>query len=136
MAYLEWNDRLSVKVAEFDKHHQKLIDLINKLHDAMTDGLAKDVIGRTLLELADYTKYHFAAEEVRMKACGYQGLSDHKAEHDGFVASLVDFKAKFDAGNASSTSIKVLNFLRDWLVKHIQGTDKLYSEFFNARNVA
>lgn len=136
MAYLEWNDRLSVKVDEFDKHHKKLVDLINKLYDAMTGGQAREIISRILLELVDYTKYHFVAEEARMKANGYQGLPGHKAEHDGFVSSVVEFKTKFDGGNVSSTSIKVLNFLRDWLIKHIQGTDKLYSEFFNTRDVA
>jgi hemerythrin len=31
--------------------------------------------------------------------------------------------------------MEVLNFLKGWLVKHIQGTDKKYGPFLNAKGV-
>jgi len=38
MALFDWNDQLSVGVAEIDKQHQELVKLINDLHEAMREG--------------------------------------------------------------------------------------------------
>jgi hemerythrin len=35
----------------------------------------------------------------------------------------------------AANSIQVLNLLRDWLVNHIQKTDKQYSECLNAAGI-
>jgi hemerythrin len=43
---------------------------------------------------------------------------------------VAEFKAKFEAGQ-TALSIEVLNFLKDWVGNHIQGTDKKYGPFFN-----
>ena len=45
MALIQWNDSLKVGVAEIDKQHQKLVDMINDLHDAMRQGQGNAVPG-------------------------------------------------------------------------------------------
>ena len=35
MPIMKWSEELSVEVNEIDLQHQRLIDLINNLHDAM-----------------------------------------------------------------------------------------------------
>ena len=42
------------------------------------------------------------------------------------------FKEGLEKGKMSLT-IEVINFLSDWLKKHIMGTDKKYSQFFNEK---
>ena len=44
-------------------------------------------------------------------------------------------QAKYKAGATSTLSLQVMNFLKDWLLKHIQGSDKKYAPFLNAKGV-
>lgn len=57
--------------------------------------------------------------------CGYAGLNEHKQIHQKLVRKITDFQKQFEEGNATVT-IDLMNFLRDWLIDHIKGTDRLY----------
>ena len=81
MAIIKWEQNLSVGVDKFDTHHKKLVDLINKLHDAMSTGKGAETIGSVLDDLIKYTQYHFAEEEKLMTLHKYPDLEKHKAEH-------------------------------------------------------
>jgi hypothetical protein len=50
---ISWGQSLSVGVSQFDDQHKKLIDLINRLHEAMKTGNSKDALGDFLQSLAD-----------------------------------------------------------------------------------
>jgi len=130
MALIEWSDQLSVNVAEIDGQHKKLVDMINRLHEAMRTGQGRAVIKDILTGLADYVVLHFTAEEKYMAKFGYADLTVHKAEHTRFVDTISKFHGDFEGGKVSLT-IEVMNFLRDWLTKHIQGTDRKYTECFH-----
>ncbi|MDT3700179.1 MAG: bacteriohemerythrin [Thermincola sp.] len=130
MAYITLDEKYSVGVKEIDLQHQKLVELINSLHDAMKEGKGKDVLARVIQELVKYAASHFATEEKYMTKFNYPGYSAHKAEHEKFVKQVVDFQKDFDSGKAVMT-LEVMSFLKDWLVKHILGTDKKYTSFFN-----
>lgn len=131
---LQWSEELSVNVKKFDNHHKKLIDLINELHDAMLTGKTQNVLGMTLKVLKDYTKYHFGEEEKLMKVNSYKDYVLHKSEHDNFGIKVSECIEKYEAGRMT-VSIELMNFLRDWFVGHIMGTDKKYSQFFNAKGI-
>ena len=130
MALIKWDDSFSVKVAEIDKQHQKLIDMINELNDAMKQGKGKDILGKIIKGLVQYTATHFKTEEDYFKQFNYPHADTHKKEHDAFVKKVSEFKDEFEKGNISLT-IEVMKFLSDWLRNHIKGTDKHYSRFFN-----
>jgi len=134
MALLTWNDSYSVKVKQLDDQHKKLIDLINQLYDAMKVGKGSEVIGPVLKSLITYTQTHFSTEEQLMKLHGYPDYDAHKNEHNQLVAQVSDIKKGMDAGKMPLTQ-NVMNFLRDWLIKHIQGDDKKYGPFLNNMGV-
>ena len=46
MALMTWSDNLSVKVAEIDEQHKRLIAMINELNDAMKVGERKRCSGK------------------------------------------------------------------------------------------
>lgn len=134
MAFIKWSDSLSVHVGEIDEQHQKLIQLINTLHDAMLEKKGKEVLADILDQLAAYTVYHFSTEEKYMEQCNYSGLLLHKKEHDSFVGK-VDSLIKDYQANKLGITIDLMNFLRDWVSHHIQVTDKKYSETFNKNGI-
>lgn len=130
MAFIKWDDSLSVNVKEIDEQHKKLVDLINKLTDAMSAGKAKQILGNILNELASYTVIHFKTEEKYFDKFKYPFTISHKKEHNDFIKKINDFKRDFESGKAL-LSVEIMKFLKDWLIKHIKGSDKKYSEFFN-----
>lgn len=130
MVLMEWTPNFSVGVTEIDEQHKKLVEMLNLLYDAMTQGKSKEVLSDILVGLIGYTGTHFGTEEKYFDQFNYPEKETHKSEHKKFVEKVTAFKSDFDSGNAS-VSIEIMNFLKDWLVNHIQGTDKRYSAFFN-----
>ena len=135
MAIISWDDKLSVNVNEIDGQHKKLIDMLNYLNDAMKAGQAKDVLGRILDGLISYTAHHFGTEEKHMVATNFPDYAAHKAEHEQFVTKVLEFKQGFDEGNAFVT-MEIMQFLCDWVSKHILGTDKKYVPHFNGNGIS
>ena len=130
MALMEWTDDLSVSVKEIDEQHKKLIGLINSLHAAMLAKQGKQVLEKTIEELAAYTVYHFKTEENYMQKFAYPQYYFHKKEHDAFVKKVGDFQADFSSGKLG-LSVEIMNFQKDWVTNHIKGTDKGYSATFH-----
>ena len=65
--------------------------------------------------------------EKALAAASYAGLEDHKKEHAALVKQVLEVQAKYKAGATALLSMEVMNFLKNWLIKHIQGTDKKYT---------
>jgi hemerythrin len=130
-----WNDSYSVKVQKCDEDHKKLFAMLNTLHDAMKQGHGAEVVQRTVKELADYTKFHFAREEEMLRKTNYPLLAPHRAQHQEFVAKVVQFQQDLKEGKTGE-SVAVASFLQDWLVHHIKQTDKQYSAHLNAAGVS
>lgn len=134
MSLFKWKEEYSVKVTDFDDQHKKLINLLNRLFDAMGAGKGKEMVGPILTELIDYTVVHFKAEEKVMFTHAYPDMKAHIEEHELLKKRVYAFKADFDAGKAPLT-IEVMNFLKDWLTNHIVDTDKRYGPYMNARGI-
>ena len=135
MPILTWSPKYSVGVASIDEEHKKLIALINELHDAMIAGRGKDVVGKVLDGLVDYTKKHFALEERLFAQTGYPAAAEHKRAHDELTQQVVEIQEKFRSGKTITISMEVMNFLKDWLVDHILGTDQQYTAHFNSKGI-
>jgi len=131
---IPWTDAYSVGIAAFDCQHKVLVDLINELHHAMIARRAKESLGGVLASLVKYTKSHFAAEEGLMQAHQYPDLVNHKAEHQRFTQTIMEFQGRFQR-NEVSVTIDLMDFLKDWLTKHIMGVDKKYTPYLSARGV-
>jgi hemerythrin len=123
MPLVQWSNSVSVKNDEIDKQHKKLFDLLNNLHDAMTEGKGRQVVGNTLQGLFDYTRTHFIYEEDLLKKMSSPKYASHKAEHDQFVLKVMKLNREYQEGNGTIT-IEVTAFVKEWLVKHIQGVDQ------------
>ncbi|MBI5055683.1 MAG: hemerythrin family protein [Nitrospirae bacterium] len=128
MPLMTWKNDLSVNINSIDAEHKKLIALINELNEAMSSGKGKDIVGKVLNDLIEYTKTHFAHEEKLMAEHSYPGYLPHKKEHDELARQVIDFDRDLKAGKLVVT-VLIMTFLKDWLTTHIKGTDQKYSPF-------
>jgi hemerythrin len=129
-----WSETYSVQISIIDTQHKNLVGIVNELHQAMVGGHGKEQLGKILSNLVKYTQAHFKTEENFMESHRYPAYSAHKAEHDRLAKTVVDFQSKFQEGEVGMT-IEVMNFLKDWLGKHIMGTDKRYTPFMHSKGV-
>ncbi len=134
MPLMDWSDDFSVGIESIDNQHKKLVNMLNALYDSMQSGEGNEMLGKVLGGLAAYTVNHFKYEEDLFAQHGYPGTAEHKKQHDDLLAQVTDLKNKFDAGSAT-LSMEVMKFLKDWLITHIQGSDKAYSAFLIEKGV-
>ena len=122
MSLMTWEPSLAVGYAPIDEQHERLVDILNRLNDAMKIGKGREIIGGVLTDLADYTVYHFSFEEELMDRHGIADSAQHKALHKAFIARLKGYKADFEAGSLA-VAVDVLSFLADWLRNHFKKAD-------------
>jgi hemerythrin len=134
MALFTWSDSYSVHVELCDAQHKKLFAIINHLADAMRMGRGQDVVTATVGELLQYTRTHFQQEEALLRKANYPLLAAHQEQHRKFISNVEALEHGAIGGHAAN-SVKVLNLLREWLLNHIQKTDKQYSAHLNAAGI-
>lgn len=135
MALMTWNDRMSVGIDSIDEQHMGLVRMLNDLAEAIDAGESERLVGEVLEGLANYTVEHFGHEEVLMEEYTYPKMAEHKRIHADFVKTVLDVKARYDAGASDTLSYEVLNFLKRWLLKHIQGDDASLGKFLQRKGV-
>ncbi|HPG24436.1 MAG: hemerythrin family protein [Spirochaetaceae bacterium] len=124
MTVLAWSDAFDVGVDKMNEEHQRLIDLMNRLHDLYEGDASRSEQKKTFDELAKYTVKHFADEEAYMESIEWPGLVTHRHIHAKLLDDLGTHKAAFDKGGELSS--KLFSFLKIWLKAHIQGIDRKY----------
>lgn len=129
MAKFEWDDSVALGIQTIDDQHKALFGWVNSLNEAVKRGDGAEAVGELIWKLITYVTEHFTEEERLMLACHFPGLVSHRKEHDLFVARLKDIQSSYNDGHEMSES--VLDFLVDWLVCHIKGTDQGYSRFIH-----
>jgi hemerythrin len=134
MALIKWETGYNLNISKIDMQHKKLVSLINDLHEAMLTGKGKEAVGTIIFKLVEYTKTHFTDEENLFDRHGYTGSMMHKDEHKKFVEEISKFSNDFGKGDIM-LSMKVMNFLKEWLVKHIKGTDAKYAPLLISNGV-
>jgi hemerythrin len=134
MALFNWSDEYSVGIKEINEQHKKLFDLINVLRDTMKGTKEKSVLRKMIKELISYIEYHFSSEEILLQNCKYPDFKQHKVMHDQFTKKVKEFEKKYLNGSVL-LSQEILQFLRDWLINHINEKDKQYSLFIINANI-
>lgn len=125
MAKMVWNARMMLGIGEVDAQHKVLIDLINKLDEAIRQGKGNQVAATVMGDLKLYTLKHFRAEERMFAVHGYSDADAHKRLHAEFVAKVEKFEADIRAGKLG-VATTAMNFLSDWLGSHILVEDRKY----------
>ena len=134
MAIIEWKDEYSVGIQSIDQQHKIWVGLINKLHDAMKKGEGKKALADIYKEIVEYTKTHLKNEEALFDKFGYTDTAAHKLIHSKLTEQVIEKQKDIEDGKTVIT-MDVMNFLKSWLIDHIQNTDKKYSAFLISKGV-
>lgn len=122
---IRWNSTYELGIKEIDEQHIKLVDIINDFYNAFATAQAHEKIGEIINELVNYTIFHFTAEEEIFMNSNYPETDNHKKIHKEFVDELKRYHQEVKDGNMTTT-YDLMTYLRDWLIKHIMGTDRTY----------
>ena len=123
-----WKKEYNTNVREIDEQHQHLVHLINVLLAERAKGESPAALKKILVEIIDYTKYHFKTEEEHMVRHQYEHLEEHKANHRTLVDQIVALLNELKGGKSLSSE-DLLTILRNWLINHIEKEDLKYSMF-------
>lgn len=124
-ALFEWDESYRLGIDEIDRQHQALVEMINIIDAAVSEGVAAAVVAKLLTDLRSYTRYHFSAEEQLMleSNCDPEHLRAHLRQHRDFERSLAQIRRAYDvSGPAVAGSL--LEYLLNWLKSHMLASDQ------------
>jgi len=134
MKKIEWQQNLSVGIAEIDNQHKQWIEYYNRAVDAVDSGQSHAQISKTLGFLIDYTQVHFSSEEKYMTESGYGAVAEHKARHDGLRSTLDGLVKEFEEEGITAGLANALEtFLGNWLIQHIKEFDLRFGAFYRSK---
>jgi len=132
MLIIEWSKKYSVGIESMDNQHKKIIDLINKLSDAVDKGKGKNITGEILNELKTYGETHFRDEEKLMKAVSFPKLDKQIKQHRSFIKQLSDMIDVYEKSEKLMT-LEIMNFMKTWFSDHIIQSDNKYGKFIRSK---
>lgn len=135
MAYFVWADDMVIDNGIIDQDHRKLIEQVNALHTATSEGRGGEVVEQLLQQVIVDTETHLRHEEREMEQVGFPDLEHHKQSHALFVAQLRELQHKQNTGSLTVAS-RLSSTLRDWLSLHIRRNDKELRTFLLQKNRA
>lgn len=128
MAYIAWDDSMSVGVPILDADHQRLIRLVNSYVEALEEDEGLMVTDMIFTALGDYVHTHFTREEEIMAEAGYADLEAHKRAHRALEARFAELRDSYVLNPDKRAEKKVEDFLIDWLKSHILQVDMQYKD--------
>lgn len=135
MVMIQWRESYNIGIDQFDREHHKIVELIEILFKAIRNKESGQVVSNAIQELVRYTDYHFANEEKSMVKTDYPGLGDHYQEHVKLKEQVNEYLTS--QNNLSQERLtEFYQFLREWLLDHIVGSDKAYGDYVNERNLS
>lgn len=129
--YAEFSDNLVTGNEMIDSHHKELINRMNQLLDSCERSNEKSVAVKTLDYLADYTEFHFSAEEDLQKEIEYPGYDQHKVQHEAFKKTIRELQEMLEDEEGPSNAFveKVQENVVKWFYTHIEGFDRSVAEY-------
>ncbi len=118
---------VGVGVDEIDSEHDLLLGVIRALEKAVAAGSQPEV--ETLLaQLAEYTRVHFATEEIMMRLYDFPGFAEHQLEHARLVEQVEQVRGELARGNVRP-SRPFSSALRHWFTEHVRSQDVALARF-------
>jgi hemerythrin len=119
---VQWKPEYSIGDREIDRQHRTLFDLANQVFSV--DDVVQ--IKAAVLTLYRYMEQHFAQEEELMARVEYEGLAQHKVQHQQIIAEmngLLTLCSDFREFHG-----KLRHLMVDWVLGHVVDADTQIAE--------
>ncbi len=124
--FFTWSSsEYSVGVTVFDQEHERLANLMSQIHATLQKKHDRALALKLLESLIDETQTHFDHEERVMEEVSCPGREAHVAEHVTLIQEAKVHLHLFRSGAISTLAMP--NFLKAWLIPHMQITDRKYA---------
>jgi hemerythrin len=130
--FAKWEPEYGLGIADLDREHKNLLNLLCKIHYSMTVESERENIDGFLARLARDTKAHFGNEEKLMTDSAFPQLNEHKREHLKLLKQVMSLQIWSRSSRAASAA-KDLRLIRGWMIDHIRFADRKFSEFMASR---
>lgn len=122
MALIEWKDSYSVGIADVDYEHREMIDLINNLHERLSNK-SDELDARAFLgKIFQAISSHFALEERFMRENRYDQLTQHKAAHERLLDEIREIMDDYESAPEDSSD-ELSRRLDRWFTEHFKTHD-------------
>jgi len=131
---LQWRDEYKTDIQMIDTHHKELLSLTSSLIKALENKDNSGTLISLSEKLADYTRFHFDAEEELFSCSGYSESHSHKLKHKKLRNQVENLKEEFCKEINKEKSESIILFLKRWILLHILLEDRKYASFLNQKN--
>jgi len=121
---MEWKNEYSLGIQEIDDQHKMLLHSFSVIENAIHLKQGWSSTHYSIIALKELALMHFAFEEALMRLFGYPATQEHQLAHRHFLDTL-DVMVNKSIRNLEDTNL--LAFLKEWVTKHINGSDKDYA---------
>jgi len=133
-----WKDEYSISMDSVDTQHKKLFEIGNQLSEMVFSKEHMDnskQIADILMELKNYTEYHFKDEEALMRMHGYVYLENHINEHKRLIEKVNKVCNEFNQYSLKDFYLYLIDIISVWITNHILKEDMKFGEFLSTRSV-
>ncbi len=128
---VEFDNSLVTGNEMIDGQHKELIAKIDKLVTCCQEGGEKMQAIKMLDYLAEYTDFHFSAEEKLQEEVSYPAIEGHKAKHEEFKKAVDELHEMLveEEGPTNAFVAAVEKNVVNWLFDHIKNMDQALAAY-------
>ncbi|MCI7738958.1 MAG: hemerythrin family protein [Clostridiales bacterium] len=128
---VEFDNSLVTGNEMIDGQHKELIAKIDKLVTCCQEGGEKMQAIKMLDYLAEYTDFHFSAEEKLQEEVSYPAIEGHKAKHEEFKKAVDELHEMLveEEGPTDAFVAAVEKNVVNWLFDHIKNMDQALAAY-------
>lgn len=123
-----WSEQWRFGVDEMDDEHRALFDRLDRMESMLQCARGGDAMRTEMHGLVEFANAHFSSEERLMAAAAFRGLATHRAEHRRLAAELAELAEHTHLVG----TVLTIRFLRNWLIGHMQGYDRIAAHAIRA----
>jgi adenylate cyclase len=132
-----WSREYELDHDEIDDQHRTMLNIMEKLHQAVATGSDRTATSALLLTLKNNVREHFEFEEQLMREHHYPFAADHIAQHNSYMNFFLRLRDEIEAhvGDPWYLGFRIKLFLADWMLNHSNRDDRHLGRYLNDRGV-